>query len=115
MPGLSLIVNAVPGRNGATQGRKTLSAKQQETYVMNDVTKPIASIDYDALEFHPLAGWFDLLEGEEFDALVDSMRGELQLAPKANASRLRPLSAFIGPRADQLSLEFGQAAEHSEH
>ena len=42
---------------------------------MNDPTKPIApTLNYDALEFHPLAGWFDLLEGDEFDALVDSIR-----------------------------------------
>ena len=40
---------------------------------MNDLTKPIA-LDYDALEFHPLAAWFPPLEGDEFDVLVDSIR-----------------------------------------
>jgi hypothetical protein len=44
---------------------------------MNDVTKSETAkpaLDYDALEFHPLAKWFDPLEGDEFDALVDSIR-----------------------------------------
>ena len=41
---------------------------------MNDATKPIASVDYDALDFHPVAAWFGLTEGDEFDALVDSIR-----------------------------------------
>jgi hypothetical protein len=43
---------------------------------MNDATKPIApTLNYDALEFHPHAvEWFDPLEGDEFEPLVDSIR-----------------------------------------
>jgi ParB-like chromosome segregation protein Spo0J len=59
---------------------------------MNDQTKPIApTIDYDALEFHSLAKWFDPLEGDEFDALVDSIRrnGLLQHKILAGCNRYR--------------------------
>jgi hypothetical protein len=43
---------------------------------MNDHAKPEAKsvIDYDNLQFHELAKWFDPLEGEDFDNLVDSIR-----------------------------------------
>src|SRR6516164_9687300 len=44
---------------------------------MNDVTKSETAklaLDYDALQFHPLANIFPLIEGEEFDAFVEMFR-----------------------------------------
>jgi hypothetical protein len=44
---------------------------------MNDVAKSEtakAALDYDALQFHPLANIFPLIEGEEFDAFVEMFR-----------------------------------------
>jgi hypothetical protein len=41
---------------------------------MNDVAKSETAkpaLDYDNLQFHPLANIFPLIEGEEFDAFVD--------------------------------------------
>lgn len=49
---------------------------------MNDQTKPIApTLDYDALQFHPLSEIFPLIEGEEFDAFVDMFRKQGLLQP----------------------------------
>ena len=39
------------------------------------------------------------------------MCGELELSPEPNAPGLRSLAAFIGPRADQLSLELSKATQ----
>jgi hypothetical protein len=44
---------------------------------MDDITKPTATakpVDYENLEFHPLANMFPLIEGDEFDAFVEAFR-----------------------------------------
>ena len=40
---------------------------------------------------------------------------QLQLASEPNAPGLRSLAAFIGPRADELSLEFSKATQDRQH
>jgi hypothetical protein len=52
---------------------------------MNDQTKPTCEaatkIDYDNLQFHPLANIFDLIEGDEFDAFAEMFRKQGLLQP----------------------------------
>lgn len=43
------------------------------------VTKP--ALDYENLQFHPLANIFSLIEGDEFDAFVDTFRRQGLLIP----------------------------------
>lgn len=43
------------------------------------VTKP--ALDYENLQFHPLANIFSLIEGNEFDAFVDTFRRQGLLIP----------------------------------
>src|SRR5580700_7693605 len=43
------------------------------------------------------------------------VRGEFGFAAELDAARLGAGASFAGPRADQLALELGEAAENGEH
>lgn len=50
---------------------------EERNTTMNDVAKSETAkpmLDYDNLQFHPLANIFDLIDGDEFDAFVDMFR-----------------------------------------
>jgi hypothetical protein len=49
------------------------------------------------------------------DSLAALVRRQLRWPPHMNPLSLRPGAAFPGPGPDQLSLKFGQAAQHRQH
>ena len=74
-------------------------------FAMNDVAKP--SLDYDALQFHPLSEIFPLIEGDEFDAFVDTFRkqGLLQpivLVPGSNLAHVGRLRISLTSRRPKM-------------
>jgi hypothetical protein len=53
--------------------------------------------------------------GKPLDCLPPLVRSELKRAPKLHTAGLCSLTAIIGAGSDELALEFGQAAKHSQH
>jgi hypothetical protein len=69
-------VKKVPLGEVAAEPRGEVSAADGEP--MNDVSKPAPKQDY---EFHEFANIFSLIEGDEFDAFVDTFRRQGLLNP----------------------------------